>query len=148
MISAKEAVVWVNNDTHEVMVWKHKKGCPEDYPARRPDGYWCDPIGAAYSEWQEASNADRVRLMMETAIDLAMQGFALKDVLTAFAQVTEFRALGGQSFPMCRALTSALLGKCLEPNTMSFKELLRTYEPEEPYREHGGVTVTVTVTPL
>jgi hypothetical protein len=73
-----------------------------------------------------------MRLMTETAIDLAMQGFALKDVLTAFAEVTEFRALGSQSYPMARALTSALLGKCLEPNTMSFEDLLRTYEPEGP----------------
>jgi hypothetical protein len=128
MINAAEAVVWVNNHTHQVMVWKHKKGCPEDYA--RPDGYWCDPIGAAYSEWQEASNDQRMRLMTETVIDLAMQGFALKDVLTAFAEVTEFRALGSQSYPMARALTSALLGKCLEPNTMSFEDLLRTYEPE------------------
>jgi hypothetical protein len=128
MISAKEAVVWVNNDTHEVMVWKHRKGCPEDYS--RPAGFWCDPIGAAYSQWQEASNDKRVRLMTETAIDLAMQGFALKDVLTAFAQVTEFRALGSKSYPMARALTSALLGRCLEPNTMSFEELLVRYSPE------------------
>jgi hypothetical protein len=128
MISAKEAVVWVNHETHEVMVWRQKKGCPEDY--RRPEeGYWCDPIGAAYSEWGEATNDQRVRLMTETAIDLAMDGFALKDVLTAFAQVIEFRALGGKSYPMCRALTSALVGRSLEPNTMSFEELLVHYSP-------------------
>jgi hypothetical protein len=125
MIEAKDAVVWVNNDTHEVMIWRHKRGVPE-----RPEGYWVDPIGAAYSEWQEASNDQRMRLMTETAIDLAMQGFALKDVLTAFAQVVEFKALGSQSYPMARALTSALLGRCLEPTTMSFEDLLRTYAPE------------------
>jgi hypothetical protein len=68
-------------------------------------------------------------LMLETVIDLAMQGFPLKDVLTAFAEVREFRALGSQSHPMARALTSALLGKCLEPNTMSFEELLAHYRP-------------------
>jgi len=129
MLSAAEVVVWVNNDTHEVMVWPHKKGCPEDYTGR-PVGYWCDPIGAAYSEWHEMSNDRRMRLMTETAIDLAMQGFALKDVHTALAQVAEFRALGSQSYPMARALTSALLGKCLEPNTMSFEDLLRTYAKE------------------
>ena len=129
MISAAEAVVWVNNETHEVMVWRHGKGCPEDYPAGRR-GYWCDPIGAAYVEWAKMSNSERMRLMVETAIDLTMQGFALKDVLTVFAQVAEFRALGSQSYPMARALTSALLGKCLEPNTMSFEELLVTYDPQ------------------
>jgi len=74
MINAEEAVVWVNNETHEVMVWRHGKGCPEDYPAARR-GYFCDPIGAAYSQWQEMSNDQRMRLMTETAIDLAMQGY-------------------------------------------------------------------------
>jgi hypothetical protein len=41
----------------------------------------------------------------------------------------QFRALGSQSCPMARALTSALLGRCLEPNTMSFEELLVYYTP-------------------
>ena len=41
----------------------------------------------------------------------------------------EFRALGGKSYPMCRALTSALLGQCLEANTMSFDELMVEYKP-------------------
>jgi hypothetical protein len=68
--------------------------------------------------------------MLETAIDLAMQGFALGDVLRAFTTVPEFRALGGQSYPMRRALTQALLGKCLEANTMSFEELLVHYRPD------------------
>jgi hypothetical protein len=62
--------------------------------------------------------------MLETVIDLGMQGFPLKQMLRAFAEVREFRALGSQSYPMCRALTSALLGRCLEPNTMSFEEVL------------------------
>jgi hypothetical protein len=96
----------------------------------RRGGYWCDPIGAAYSEWQAASNAHRMHLTTETAIDLAMQGFTLKDVLTAFARVVEFRALGSKSYPMARALTSALLGRCLEPTGEEFEYVLRTYEPE------------------
>jgi hypothetical protein len=104
MIEAKDAVVWVNDDTRELVVWPHGKGIPDG-----PRGYWCDPIGAAYSEWQDASTDQRTRLMLETVIDLAMQGFALKDVLIAFSQVTEFRAIGSQSYPMARALTSALL---------------------------------------
>jgi hypothetical protein len=129
VINAAEAVVWVNNETHEVMVWRHARGCPDERRGGAREGYWCDPIGAAYVEWGKMSNNERMRLMTETVIDLAMQGFALKDVLTAFAQVAEFRALGSQSYPMARALTSALLGKCLEPNTMSFEDLLRTYAP-------------------
>ena len=111
MFAAKDIVVWIN-DGREF----------------RP-GFWADPIGAAYSEWQTMTDKQRVQLMLETVIDLAMQGFPLKDVLIALAQVREFRALGSQSYPMARALTSALLGKCLEPNTTSFEELLVRYGP-------------------
>jgi hypothetical protein len=120
MIEAKDAVVWVNDETKEVVVRNHPMRTHEF------DG-WSDPIGAAYSEWQEGDDKKRVRLMLETAIDLAMQGIPLKTVLTAFAQVRQFRELGNQSYPMCRALTSALVGKCLEFNTMSFEELLIHY---------------------
>jgi hypothetical protein len=128
MLNAKDIVVWVNNDTNEVMVKPHAWGCPEDRPAYGR-GSWCDPIGAAYSEWHKLTDKQRVRLMLETAIDLAMQGIPLKAILTAFAGVRQFRTLGSQSYPMARALTSALLGKCLEPNTMSFEELLIRYKP-------------------
>jgi hypothetical protein len=123
-MKAKDAVVWINYDTHEVLVWP-KEG---SYRPRRFDG-WCDPIGAAYSEWLKATNDQRVRLMTETVIDLAMQGFDLGDVLRAFARVDEFKALGSQSHPMCRALTTALVGQCLEAVSMTFDELLEEYEP-------------------
>jgi len=53
----------------------------------------------------------------------------MKDILVEFAKVREFKALGSESFPMCRALTAALVGKCLEPNTMTFEELLEQYAP-------------------
>jgi hypothetical protein len=119
MINAAEAVVWINRDTKEIMIRSHSDGVR--------GVAWSDPIGAAYPQWRKMSNDQRCQLMEETAIDLAMQGFALKDVLTAFAQVVEFRALGSESVPMCRALTSALLGRCLEANTMSFEELLESY---------------------
>jgi hypothetical protein len=78
---------------------------------------------------QHGTKWQRVQLMLETAIDLAMQGIPLADVLKEFAMVKEFRALGGESYPMCRALTSALVGRCREPNTMTFEELLRHYRP-------------------
>jgi hypothetical protein len=93
--------------------------------------HWGDPIGAAYSDWTKSTTAERMRLMTETAIELAMQGYDLKSILIEFAKVTEFRALGSASYPMCRALTSALVGKCLEPNTMSFEELLEAYGPPQ-----------------
>jgi hypothetical protein len=125
MIEAKDAVVWVRRDTKEVMVRPHSWGVSEDRERR----HWVDPIGAGYSEWAKATNAQRMRLMLETVIDLGMDGFALKDVLTAFAEVREFHALGGESYPMCRALTAALLGHSYEFNTMSFEELLVHYAP-------------------
>jgi hypothetical protein len=129
MISASNAVVWVNNETKEILVAPHATdpgqfwGRPERHGYK---GHWSDPIGAAYTKWLELDDQQRVQLMLETAIDLAIAGFAMADVLRAFAQVREFRTLGRDSYPMCRALTGALVGKRLEFNTMSFDELLET----------------------
>ena len=102
LIGARDAVVWVNNETREVCVRANGR----DW-ARIEGSQWRDPIGAAYSDWREANNDKRVLLMLETAIDLAMQGIDLGSILRAFAEVKEFRALGSVSTPMCRALTSA-----------------------------------------
>ncbi|MBR0854337.1 hypothetical protein [Bradyrhizobium liaoningense] len=124
MVKARDAVVWVNDETKEVRV--RAKGSDR---REIKEGHWSDPIGAAYSQWQEMKDDQRVVLMLETAIDLTMQGYDLGNVLRAFADVEEFKALGSSSYPMCRALTSAILGKCLEPNTMSFEELLEHYGP-------------------
>ncbi|MGY2987749.1 hypothetical protein [Bradyrhizobium sp. USDA 4508] len=123
MIKARDAVIWTNDDTKEVRVRTRGSGREIE------EGHFTDPVGAAYAEWHEMTDDQRVRLMQETAIDLAMQGYDLGAVLRAFAEVIEFRALGSASIPMCRALTSALVGKCLEPNTMSFEELLVQYRP-------------------
>jgi hypothetical protein len=41
--------------------------------------------------------------------------------------VRQFRALGDKSFPMCRALTTALIGRFYDSNTMGFEELLVHY---------------------
>jgi hypothetical protein len=78
----------------------------------------------------------RVTLMLETAIDLAMNGFDLGYVLREFAKVRQFRALGDKSYPMCRALTKALIGRSYEFNTMSFEKLLKTYAPEKRSEVH------------
>ena len=126
MLDAKDIVVWVNNDTKQILVTTFAWRWPGEYHQSRPP-HWSDPIGAAYSQWRTMTDPQRTNLMLETAIDLAMQGFSLKAVLTAFAGVRQFRALGSQSYPMARALTSALLGKCLEPNTMTFDQLLVQY---------------------
>lgn len=131
MIKAKDAVVWVNNERNEVMVRTLEWGVPEERGHGHRPGHWVDPIGAAYSGWGEATDAERVTLMLETVIDLAMQGIPIGVIVKAFSEIQEFHSLGAKSYPMCRALTSALLGKCLEPNTMSFYELLEAYPRAE-----------------
>jgi hypothetical protein len=130
MINAKDAVVWINDETKEVMVRTNAWGRPEKHQGFSR-GVWGDPIGAAYLAWDKMTNKERVHLMLETVIELGMRGFPLKETLSAFAGVREFRALGSESYPMCRALTSALVDQCLEAHTMSFKELLEYYRPKE-----------------
>ena len=77
------------------MVKTHAWGCSPRGHAETSGG-WGDPIGAAYLQWDKMTDPQRVNLMLHTALDLAMQGFPLKRVLTAFAEVREFRALGGR----------------------------------------------------
>ena len=72
MMDAKDIVVWINTDTKEVMVTTYEYGRPDGRKDHR--GGWCDPIGAAYSEWHTMTDKERVRLMLETVIDLGMQG--------------------------------------------------------------------------
>ena len=118
MIEAKDAVVWINKDDKSVKVARARA----DFPLG-----WGDPIGAHYSQWRDMTDEQRSRLMTETAIDLAMSGFDLETVLREFFKVDIFRALGSESFPMCRALTKAIVGRSLEFNTMPFEELLVAY---------------------
>ncbi|MHC2618176.1 hypothetical protein ACVIW2_000207 [Bradyrhizobium huanghuaihaiense] len=74
--------LWVNRNTHEIRVM----AIGTDRAINSSDG-WSDPLGAANAEWRELTNPARVQLMLETAIDLAMQGYELKTVLRAFAGV-------------------------------------------------------------
>jgi len=74
MMDAKDVVVWIDDQTKQIMVKPFKWGVPEDYPEHR-DGHWGDPIGAAYTDWHEITKSRRIQLMLETAIDLCMQGF-------------------------------------------------------------------------
>jgi hypothetical protein len=123
-ISANDAIVWVDEEALEIRVRPVRWGRDE---SRNWPGNWCDPIGAHYSDWREASDGDRLRLMLETVIDLAAAGFPMAALLKAFDTIEEFHALGRQSYPMCRALTQALVGKRLEAVGMSFDELLEQY---------------------
>ena len=111
-------------DTEGMQTWSHQSD--------RDGTRWADPIGRSHIQWRKMNENHRALLMLETALDLAMQGYDLKAIVREFAKVDCFYALGRVSCPMCRLLTSALLGKCLEPNTMTFDELMTAYAPEEP----------------
>jgi hypothetical protein len=123
MIPASEAIVWTNHETKEVDVTRLGS-----IRGRQPG--WGDPIGASYAEWGEMNDAQRTQLMLQTVIDLAAHGFDILATLRAFSKIYEFRALGSQSYPMSRALTKALVGKRLEPNSMTFEELLIENAPK------------------
>jgi hypothetical protein len=122
LYEAGEVSLWANPVTHECFI--SVGAWPSRWPDYRDRPPWIDPIGCAYLQWKEMTDVQRVQLMTETALDLAMQGYDLGAVLREMAQVRQFRALGSESIPMCRALTKAIVGKCLEPNTMSFEELI------------------------
>lgn len=132
-IKSRFCVVWVNDESRKVMVQdvEHLREWHEPFSHAKDGGWWGDPIGASYSQWRKMSEQQRALLMLETAIDLAMQGYDLAATLREFSKVDCFRQLGSQSIPMCRALTMALLGQCLEPNTMSFEKLLVAYVRED-----------------
>jgi hypothetical protein len=63
-------------------------------------------------------DSQRVTLMLETAIDLAMDRFDLSTVLREFAKVRQFRALGDEGYPnpMREALIKAKLMDSGKPN--------------------------------
>jgi hypothetical protein len=124
MLEVGNIVVWIDRDQGKIFVTEVGWGDPNQHGMK---GHWCDPIGAAYEQWREMNGHQRLQLMLETAIDLAMNGFDLGAVLREFAKVRQFRALGDKSYPMCRALTKALIGHSYEFNTMGFERLLVTY---------------------
>lgn len=108
MIDAKDAVVWVSRNTKQVMVRPHGWG-----PTARARTGGISLGAIAQTDEQ------RMQLMLKTIIDLAVHGFDLKQVLTAFAEIREFRALG-IGVPMSRALSAAQIGKT---NTVSLEQL-------------------------
>ena len=128
MIDAKQAMIWTNPETHQVRVIA--KGDDRSEMRKYP---WGDVLGASVFSWQdELDDKQRVDLMLETAIDLAARGFNMAEILREFAKVKQFRALGNESQPMCRALTQALIGKTLDlGGSMSFDEIIQHYGFEE-----------------
>ena len=127
MIASKDCTVWTNDGAKAVRVigreMRYQR--PEDF--FKMSGRWCDPIGSAYDQWRKMTEEQRAGLMVETALDLAMQGYDLGEIICEFAKVDCFYALGRVSIPMCRAITQAMLNQCLEPNTMTFDELMANY---------------------
>ena len=126
-IVSRYATIWTETEHKQVLVTEEYRYIRSPDELGRP-GRWVDPIGAAYMHWRDMTPAERAGLMTETALDLAMQGYDLQAIIREFAKVDCFYALGRESVPMCRALTQALLGRCLEPNTMSFDGLMEHYE--------------------
>jgi hypothetical protein len=72
-------------------------------PDREPDYKWSNPIGARYASWHKLKPGDRRLLMLETAVELMADGFEPGHVLSEFAKVDAFFALGRESYPMCRS---------------------------------------------
>lgn len=69
-------------------------------------------IEVCESTWCEADDAARVRLMLETAIDLMVEGsFEPAAVVREFAKGRQFRELGSKSYPICRAISKAETGR-------------------------------------
>jgi hypothetical protein len=127
MASERRIVVWVNTDTRQVRVRGAEYGRPDGGP-------WYDPISAAYPQWRKMTSDQRALRILETVIDLAMQGFDLGNVLLAFDEIPEFRVFDA-SDPMRRALWSALNDKYhLEPVepvsgfAAAIAEMVRQYE--------------------
>jgi hypothetical protein len=127
-IPAKYCVVWIDDEDRRVLVQDVEGVRQWLRPPAASGENWADPIGASYAQWRKMTDPQRALLMLETAIDLAMQGYDLGVILREFVKVDCFHDLGKKSFPMCRALTAALTGKCLEPTTMTFEELLAHYD--------------------
>jgi hypothetical protein len=130
MIKSEDCIVWTNRDTRTCRVTGRE--ISRQHLRIQEPGSWSDPIGARYTQWRQMKPDQRAALMVETAIDLAMQGYDLGSILREFAKVDAFRALGSASYPMCRALTKAMIGRSYEPNTMTFEELMVTYAQEVP----------------
>jgi hypothetical protein len=94
MIRAKDAVIWVHHDDYFLLVLPLDRGRPE-HDAALNNHYqgasWHSPIGATHQEWEAATDADRIRAMLEAAVYLvAVRGFKMNHVLHRFAEVQEF----------------------------------------------------------
>ena len=135
-MKSENIVVWNNDYRREVLITDRRterRSLPKTLAYGEPDSWkdsWSDAIGAAYGAWHKMAEWERARLMVEFALDLAMRGYDLKHVIGEFAKVDCFRALGSESIPMCLVLTQVLCGRRLEPNTMTFEDLLENYKPE------------------
>jgi hypothetical protein len=127
MMKAADAVVWVQEEHPRKVLVRHIRHGDDGMH----EGFWCDPIGAREVSWRNLSDDERVRLMLETALDLAMDGLDLGEVLREFAKVEEFRALGNKGHTMSRALSRAIVGVSLDMcDERSFDDLMRQYAPD------------------
>lgn len=121
MIKSEDRVVWVTPDDKVVRVTGG--GSLPSLSAHPGTGHWYDPIGAVYGRWKSASG-ERARQMTETAIDMAMQA-------TIWERSCGSLSAWREEHTHVPGADTAIVGKCLEPNTVPFGEMLVAYNPKE-----------------
>jgi hypothetical protein len=99
-----EAHIWWDDDRRLLVVGPFHTG------QRRLGRLACD-AGASEASWRNASLADRLRVLHQMAIKFMVAGHEPKHVILELAKIRQFAALGGQTFPMCRAITEAIEGE-------------------------------------
>jgi hypothetical protein len=109
-IPAVEAHIWWDDERRLLAVVPFGPG---QCRTLTTNGYTCD-AGASEASWREATQAERLRLLYEMAIEFMVAGHDPKHVVREFAKVREFAELGGKSYPMARALTEAIEGQAVE----------------------------------
>jgi hypothetical protein len=116
LIEAQDAHVWWNDRIMVVRVVPLDPGLT----ARLTREGYNYGTGASFTRWKDASDAERVREMIEVAIKLMVEGYDPAMVVREFSKVRQFLQLGAESFVMCRALTKVFEGRANE-NTEQFR---------------------------
>lgn len=79
-----------------------------------PGGVSYSDTGACMASWKNQSTEQLLMELQERLIELSVNGGSMKQMVCQMAKIKEFAALGADSFPMARALSSALAGKSYE----------------------------------
>ena len=68
MISAVKAVIWVNDETREVIVKPHAWGCPENHASSGAKRGGTTPLALRTPSGAKHRTRKEIHLMLETAI--------------------------------------------------------------------------------